>query len=105
MGQALRDGFDLASIKLEWCDRLIEAQSIAAQGHSLKLGPIAALDRSCCHGMAVKMLRLSGVIGGEMQLALVVAVTYSTDDIDGVLDMPVQEAVTLQSFVAFGQSI
>jgi predicted alpha/beta superfamily hydrolase len=41
-----------------------------------------ALDGSGYHGMAVDMLRVIGVIGGECEPALVVAVTYPTDDIN-----------------------
>ena len=41
-----------------------------------------ALDGSAYHGLAVDMLRVIGVIGGECEPALVVAVTYPTDDIN-----------------------
>jgi predicted alpha/beta superfamily hydrolase len=41
-----------------------------------------ALDGSGYHGMAVDMIRVIGCIGGECEPALVVAVTYPTEDIN-----------------------
>jgi len=41
-----------------------------------------ALDGSGYHGLAVDMVRVIGCIGGECEPALVVAVTYPTEDIN-----------------------